>query len=130
MVIIIGFVITVFIVLLFMELRIARTMRALAEKIAIGIPFRAICIQELYPMLLTGCAGVISGVILTELIGEKVVSGLFSLLGLGITSFSFSTITISCVSIPMSLILVLAIINLSVCMKIRKIDISAYVNQC
>ena len=129
-VIIIGFIITVFIVLLFMELRLARTMRTLAEKIAIGIPFRAICIQELYPMLFTGCAGVISGVILTELIGEKVVGGLFSLLGLGITSFSFSAMTVSCILVPMSLIPVLMIINLGVCMKIRKIDISAYVNQC
>ena len=130
MVVTIGFVITVFIVLLFMELRMARTMRALAEKIAIGIPFRAICIQELYPMLFTGCAGVITGVILTELIGEKLVGGLFSLLGLGITSFSFSAMTVSCILIPASLIPVLMIINLCVCMKIRKIDISAYVNQC
>ena len=126
LVIIIGFAITVFIVLLFMELRLARTMRSLAEKIAIGIPLRAICIQELYPMLFTGCAGVVSGVILTEFIGEKVVGGLFSLLGLRITNFSFSAMTVSCLPVPLSLILVLAVINLSVCMKIRKIDISIY----
>ena len=125
----ISFVITIFIVLLFMELRLARTMRALAEKIAIGIPIKAICIQELYPMLFTGCAGVIAGIILTELIGEKVVSALFSLLGLGITSFSFSAMTIGCILVPVSLILILTIINISVCMKVRKIDISGYVNQ-
>ena len=129
LVIMISFVITIFIVLLFMELRLARTMRALAEKIAIGIPIKAICIQELYPMLFTGGAGVISGIILTELIGEKFVSALFSLLGLGITSFSFSAMTIGCILVPISLILILAIINLSVCMKIKKIDISGYVNQ-
>ena len=130
MVILIGFVITVFIVLLFMELRLARSMRALAEKIAIGISIKAICMQELYPMLFTGGAGVISGIILTELIGEKVVSGLFSLLGLGITRFSFSAMTISGILVPVSLIIILAIINISVCMKIRKINISEYVNQC
>ena len=129
LVIIIGFVITIFIVLLFMELRLARTMRTLAEKMAIGIPLKAICVQELYPMLFTGGIGVILGVILTELIGEKVVSGLFSLLGLGITSFSFSAMTISCILVPISLILILVIINLSVCMKIKKIDISGYFNQ-
>ena len=87
--IVIGIVITFFIVLLFMELRFARTMHALAEKIAMGIPINAICIQELYPMFFLGGAGVILGVALTELIGEKVVSALFSLLGLGITSFHF-----------------------------------------
>ena len=129
LVIMIGFVITVFIVLLFMELRLARTMRALAEKIVMGIPVKAICIQELYPMLFTGCTGVILGVILTELIGEKVVSALFSMLGLGITSFSFSAMTISCILVPVSLIVVLVIINLSVSMKINKIDISGYFNQ-
>ena len=128
-VIMIGFVITVFIVLLFMELRLTRTMRALAEKMVMGIPVKAICMQELYPMLFTGGTGVISGIILTELIGEKVVSALFSLLGLGITSFSFSSITISCIFVPVSLIFVLVIINLSVCMGIKKIDISGYFNQ-
>ena len=128
-VIMIGCVITIFIVLLFMELRLARTMRTLAEKIAMGIPVKAICIQELYPMLFTGGAGVILGVISTELIGEKVVSALFSLLGLGITSFSFSPMTVSCIFVPVSLIFILVIINLGVCMKIKKIDISGYFNQ-
>ena len=80
-------------------------------------------------MLFTGGAGVVLGIILTELIGEKVVSALFSLLGLGITSFSFSAMTIGCILVPISLILILAIVNLGVCMKIKKIDISGYVNQ-
>ena len=129
LVVAISFVITIFIVLLFMELRLARTMRALAEKIAIGIPIKAICIQELYPMLFTGVAGVVLGIILTELIGEKFVSGLFFLLGLGITSLSFSAMTIGCILVPISLILILTMINLSVSMKIKKIDIAGYVNQ-
>ena len=129
MVILIGVIITVFIVLLFMELKIARTIHALAEKIAVGIPIKAICIQEIYPMLFTGSMGAVLGVALTELIGEKVVSALFSLLGLGITSFSFSAMTISCVLVPVSLILILAIINLGVCTKIKKIDVSRYFNQ-
>ena len=129
LVIMIGFVITIFIVLLFMELRLARTMRTLAEKIVMGISVKAICVQELYTMLITGGTGVILGVIFTELVGEKVVSALFSLLGLGITSFSFSAMTISCIFVPVSLIFILVIINISVCMKIKKIDISGYFNQ-
>lgn len=81
MIVLVGMVITVFIVMLFMELRIARTVRALAEKMAVGIPTKAICLQELYPMLITGSIGAVLGVVLTELIREKVVSALFSLLG-------------------------------------------------
>ena len=85
--------------------------------------------QELYPMLFTGGAGVLFGVLLTELIGEKIVSALFSLLGLGITSFSFSAMTLKSVLVPFSLILVLVMINLGACMKIKKIDVSGYFNQ-
>lgn len=129
LIIIIGVIITIFIVLLYMELRVARNMHALAEKIVMGIPIKAICIQELYPMLLLGGTGVILGVILTEILGETVISALFSLLGLGITSISFSDITISCILVPVSLVIILVIINLSVCMKVKKIDITGYFNQ-
>ena len=129
LIIIIGIIITIFIVLLYMELRLARTMHALAEKIAMGIPIKAICIQELYPMLLLGGTGIILGVILTEILGETVVSALFSLLGLGITSISFSDITISCIWVPVSLVIILVVINLGVCLKVKKIDITGYFNQ-
>lgn len=129
LIIIIGIIITIFIVLLYMELRLARTMHALAEKIAMGIPIKAICIQELYPMLLLGGTGIILGVILTEILGETVVSALFSLLGLGITSISFSNITISCILVPVCLVIILVVINLGVCMKVKKIDITGYFNQ-
>jgi len=129
LIIIIGMIITIFIVLLYMELRLARTMHALAEKIAMGIPIKAICIQELYPMLLFGGTGVISGVILTEILGETVVSALFSLLGLGITSISFSAITISCILVPVSLVIILVVINIGVCLKVKRIDITGYFNQ-
>ena len=129
LIIITGMVITIFIVLLYMELRLARTMHALAEKIAMGIPIKAICIQELYPMLLFGGTGVILGVILTEILGETVVSALFSLLGLGITSISFSAITISCILVPVSLVIILVVINQGVCLKVKRIDITGYFNQ-
>lgn len=129
LIIIIGMIITIFIVLLYMELRLARTMHALAEKIIMGIPTKAICMQELYPMLLLGGTGIILGVILTEVFGEKIVSALFSLLGLGITSISFSDVTISCIFVPVSLVIILIVINLSVCRKVKKIDITGYFNQ-
>lgn len=125
----ISVIVTVFIVLLYMELRLARNMHALAEKMAMGIPIKAICIQELYPMLLLGSTGVILGAILTEILGEKVVSVLFSLLGLGITSISFTDIKISCILVPISLVIILVVINLGVCLKVKKIDITGYFNQ-
>jgi len=129
LVVIIGIVITIFSVLLYMELRLARSMHTLAEKIVMGVPMKAIYIQELYPMLIQGGLGIILGFILTEMLGEKIVSGLFSLLGLGINSISFTDLTISCIWIPVGLIIILVVINLGVCMKIRKSDITEYFNQ-
>ena len=129
LVIITGMIITIFIMLLYMELRLARTMHVLAGKIAMGIPVKAICMQELYPIFFTGCTGSVLGIVLTELLGEKIVSALFSLLGLGITSISFSTMTIHCILVPVSLVTILAVVSLGVCMKVKKIDISKYFNQ-
>lgn len=37
--------------------------------------------------------------------------------------------TIGCMLIPVSLVIILAVINVSVCMKIRKIDITGFFNQ-
>lgn len=128
-VIAIGIIITVFIIMLFMELRLARTMHALAEKIVMGIPMKAIYLQELYPMLIHGSSGIVVGIIFTELMGEKLVSALFSLFGLGITRITFSHMTMSCVLVPVSLIIILGVINLSICLKIKKIDITEYFNQ-
>ena len=80
-------------------------------------------------MLLLGGTGVILGAILTEILGETVVSALFSLLGLGITSISFSDITISCILVPVSLVIILVVINIGVCLKVKRIDITGYFNQ-
>lgn len=80
-------------------------------------------------MLLLGGSGVVLGVVLTELVGEKIISLLFSLLGLGISRISFSSMTIGCMLIPVSLVIILAVINVSVCMKIREIDITGFFNQ-
>lgn len=128
-VIAIGIIITVFIIMLFMELRLARTMHALAEKIVMGIPMKAIYLQELYPVLIHGASGSVVGIIFTEVLGEKLVSALFSLFGLGITRITFSPMTMSCVLVPVGLLIILGVINFSICMKIKKIDITEYFNQ-
>lgn len=129
LVLLVGAVITAFIILLFMELRLARTMPALAQKTAMGIPFRAICMQELYPVLIFSGAGAFIGFVLTELVGDKLLSALFSLLGLGISKISFAPLTLGSVLILPALAGILIGIHQIVCRKIRKTDISRYFNQ-
>ena len=80
-------------------------------------------------MLLLGAGGVIVGILLSELIGEVIVSALFSLLGLGITSIPFLGMSVDCVLLPVGLVVLLGVINTGVCQKIRKVDITRYFNQ-
>ena len=124
-----GFFITAFIAVLFMELRLARTKHAISEKIAMGIPFDAICMQELYPMLIMGGVGVLCGMAFTELFGEGIVSSLFSMLGLGISRITFSGLNPEGILIAVCLVMLLGLIDLWVCRKIKRIDVAAYVNQ-
>ena len=67
--------------------------------------------------------------ICTELFGEGIVSGLFSMLGLGIKGITFSGMTMECILIAISLVALLALIDLGVCRKIKRIDVTEYFNQ-
>lgn len=123
-----GVLITVFLVILFMELRLVRSMPMLAEKLAMGIPHRAMLRQELYPMLLSGGSGALLGVLLAELCGEALISALFSMLGLGITRITFSPVTLRSPAVFLLLFSVLAVSTCVVCRKIRRINAAAYFN--
>ena len=129
MIFVIGIVITVLMVLLFMELRHTRNAPALAEKIMMGIDFTSIRLQELYPMLIPALAGCLAGTLVTELLGEGIVSGLFSLLGLGISSISFSQMSAPSLLIPAGLVLSLAVTTMGSCMKISRIDAVEFFNR-
>lgn len=129
MIFVIGIVITVLMVLLFMELRHTRNAPALAEKIMMGIDFTSIRLQELYPMLIPALAGCLTGTLVTELLGEGIVGGLFSLLGLGISSISFAQMSAPSLLIPAGLVLSLAVTTMGSCMKISRIDVVEFFNK-
>lgn len=129
MILVIGIVITVLMVVLFMELRLTRNAPALAEKIMMGIDYASIRLQELYPMLIPALLGSLAGTLVTEMLGERIVSGLFSLLGLGISSISFASMSVLSLVIPVGLVLVLAATTMASCMKISRIDVVEFFNK-
>ncbi len=129
MILVIGIMITVLMGLLFMELRLTRNAPELAEKIMMGIGLSSIRLQELYPMLIPALLGCLAGTLVTELSGEGIVSGLFSLLGLGISSISFAPLSGLSLLIPLGLILALTITTLASCMKISRIDVVEFFNK-
>lgn len=125
----IGIALLILIVTLFMKLRIARQGGTLAAKRAMGIPFTAICLQELYPVLIAGGLGTFAGTMLAEFFGDNMISVLFEMLSLGIKQFEFASVPfLQYLIIPILLLAVLTIITYGICVSIRKIDIESYFN--
>ncbi|MGN0350075.1 MAG: FtsX-like permease family protein [Roseburia sp.] len=118
------------IVMLFLKLRIAREGRMLAGKKAIGIPFSAICRQELYPVLFAGSGGVMAGIVMAGVVGDKIFGALFSVMGLGIEQIEFVAMPVMMyVMIPVMLLAVLGFVTIISCQQIRTIKITEYVSE-
>lgn len=125
----IGIGLTVLIVTLFMKLRIARQGGALAAKRAMGIPFAAICRQELYPVLIAGGLGAFAGSLLAELFGDNMISSLFEMLGVGLKQLEFAGVSfLQYLVIPILLLAVLTAVTCVICRNIGKIKIESYIN--
>lgn len=126
----IGVCLTALIALLFLKLRMAKEAGALAAKRTIGIPFFAICLQELYPVLIAGGIGAVIGVFLAEVLGDDMISALFGIMGVGLKRIEFVSSPVwQQFIIPAALISALTIVTGSVCMQIKKIDVTSHFNE-
>lgn len=126
----IGIGLTVLITALFLKLHLAREAPALAVKKAMGIPFTAIRAQELAPILIAGGLGSACGVLLAELFGDKLVSGLFGMLGMGLKKIVFvDAAAWQFAVIPMILLATLCIVTVSLCAQIRHMDTAVYLSE-
>lgn len=129
-VLLIGICLTILITMLFLKLRIAREAAAFAAKRTMGIPFSAICLQELYPVLFAGGMGAACGVFLAERFGDNMISGLFGMLGIGLKEITFVSAPVwQYFMIPAMLIATLVMVTFGVCSQIRKIDVVRHISQ-
>ena len=118
------------IVMLYMNLRIAREAGTLAGKKAVGIPLSAIYRQELYPVLLAGGLGTVSGMVLAGIAGDRLFSTFFGMLGMGIKQIEFVSVSVMLyVLIPGLLLAVLGMVTMVSCRQIRKIPIRMYFSE-
>lgn len=127
---IIGICLIGMIVMLYMNLRIAREAGMLAGKKVIGIPLSAIYRQELYPVLLAGGLGTVSGIVLAGIAGDRLFSTFFGMLGLGIKQIEFVPMSVSLyVLIPGLLLAVLGMVTMVSCRQIKAIPIRIYFSE-
>ena len=126
----IGICLAALITALFLRLRLAREASALASKKAMGIPFTAIRKQELYPVLMAGGLGAVCGTALAELLGDKLISGLFGLLGMGLKKIVFVRAGIwQYFAIPAILLAMLGVVTVGICSQIRGLDMASHINE-
>lgn len=126
----IGIGLTVLITALFLKLRLAREAPALAVKKAMGIPFAAIRKQEFAPILIAGGLGSACGVLLAELFGDKLVSGLFGMLGMGLKKIVFVDVAAwQFAVIPVILLTTLCVVTMSLCAQIRHMDTAIHLSE-
>lgn len=129
-VLMVGILMSCLIISLFIKLLMTREGYALALKKTMGIPLSSIKIQELYPILFSGGLGSIIGVILSELLGGYLISGIFSIFRIGLKEFIFVKIPIWQIFIlPTILITILLIVANFILNNISKINVMRYINE-
>lgn len=130
MVIVLGFALAGLMTLLFMKLRIASQMGMLATKRAMGLSLADITLQELSPVLISGCFGILTGAVLTELLGEGLVSGLLGMLGIGLERVTFCSLPVLRVAgLLAAFLAVPATVTVFSCMSLRKKNMAEYFNE-
>ena len=129
-VLLLSLLIAALMVLLFMKLRLARESRSIAVKGVLGLSFKNILLQEIYPILIAGFSGILLGSVLTELVGERLIGVLLELLGIGLKGVTFAPLPIAAVMGRMALLLAVAGATACLaCRSLKKMKLSAYFNE-
>ena len=129
-VIIIGIMMVAFIILLFMKLRLTKDYSQIAIMKAIGFTNSDVRRQYLYKMIIVSSAGIIIGTIISNIVGEKIISLAFSIMGLGISKLTFIINPwIVFILLPLTLLLVTILMTWISTKTIRKYNIISLINE-
>lgn len=129
-ILLIGICLTVLITALFLKLRFARESAALAAKKAMGVPFAAVRAQELIPILIAGAFGTSCGTLSAELFGDKLISGLFGMLGMGLKKIVFVEAPMwQYLAVSTILLATIGIVTAGICTQIRNMDVAGHINE-
>lgn len=127
---ILGILITALIVILFMKLKLAKDVDQIAQMKAIGFTNYDIRKQYLYKMEIVSIIGIIAGTLISNLVGESIVSMAFSMMGLGISKIIFIINPWTAfVILPFVLLLVVAVMTWFSTKQICKYNIISLINE-
>lgn len=88
-VVVMGMLLAALIVVLFMKLRLAKDVAQIATMKAIGFTNADVRRQYLYKIGMVSMAGIIAGTLVSNVLGESIVSAVLSMAGIGISKITF-----------------------------------------
>lgn len=129
-VMVIGILMIAFIIVLFMKLRLAKDVSQIAVIKAIGFTNSDVREQYLYKMSIVSIAGIFTGTIVSNMIGEKIISLAFTIMGLGISKLTFIINPwITFLILPLILLAVAAVMTWISTRNIREYNIISLINE-
>jgi len=129
-VVVIGILIAALIVVLFIKLRLAKDVAQIAAMKAIGFTNSDVRKQYLYKIGIVSIAGIFAGTLISNILGEKIVSLAFSMMGLGISKITFIINPwIAFVILPLLLLVVAAGLTWISTRQIREYNIISLINE-
>jgi len=129
-VLVIGILLAALIVVLFMKLRLAKDAAQIAAMKAIGFTNADVRNQYLYKIVMVSIAGIVAGTLISNILGARIVSMAFSMMGLGISRITFIINPwISFVILPLLLLVVVAGMTWMSTRQIREYNIISLINE-
>lgn len=129
-IVMIAMILTMLITVLFLKLRLAKDFSETAVLKAIGFSAHDIKLQYMIKIGCVSAMGILSGILLTNLLGEKLVGAGLSLAGLGIKHVDLIVSPVMAyILCPLSLMLVILLATWTVVGTIRKYNIISVINE-
>lgn len=128
-VILISGFLSILIVVLFLKLRLARDLSSIAIFKAIGFSEKDIRKQYLIKIGIVGIIGTLSGLLITNFLGEKIVNIALEIAGIGIKEIEFIVNPIDYIIYPTALVTLILISSWKVLGIIKKYNIISIINE-
>jgi putative ABC transport system permease protein len=129
-IVIIGAALAGLITVLFLKLRLAKDLSEIAVLKAVGFSEHDIKKQYMIKIGCVSTAGILAGIILTDVLGEKIVNAVLSIAGLGIKKVGLVVSpVIQYIMCPLLLLALMLLVTWTVVRTIRKYNIISIINE-
>jgi putative ABC transport system permease protein len=129
-VVVIGYCLAVLITVLFLKLRLAKDFSEIAILKAIGFSVYDIKQQYLIKIGFVSISGILAGIVLTDVLGGKIVNAALSVAGLGVKQVELiANPLIEYIVVPLVLVVLIQLVTWMVVRKMKEYKIISMINQ-